>query len=330
MKKALCLCAAILLITLAGCQKATHSDAETLAPTTLGNSITNEDAANNNDNAEIEYVIYAASSAGEITGPADAADVPHNISFGSLSERDFSYSKRNTIANENAKAQKMFTLGNINLTATYFKSFANSLANSLDKNLHRFGQYDEYRSADNSNGFVARFRQEDGELAFFATTDGLDESGTLTEQDAKTLANAYLIEKYGEQFAAEYPNCSVVVTDKTSEKTVSVCYTKYVFGYPTTDRVIVTYNMNGEIISFNGMTMGIFTSVADNITAEKISNAENALINIIPEKWAIGTKKLVLDADGDCYLYISTSQIRENADGVYEGSSAMEFYINID
>lgn len=329
MKKVLCLCFAILLITLTGCQKAERSDTETLAPTTLSNSVPN-DGTSNNVNDEIQYVIYAASSAGEITGLADAANAPHNISFGSLSERDFSYSRRNNTANENAKAQKMFTLGSLNLTATYSKSFTNSLATSLDNNLHKFGQYDEYRSADYSNSFVVRFRQADGELAFFATTNGLDDAGNLTEQNAKLLADAYLIEKYGKQFTTEYPNCSIVVTDKDTEKTISICYTKYVFGYPTTDRVIVTYNMNGEIISFNGMTKGLFDSVTNNITAEKISNAENALINIIPETWAIGTKKLVLDADGAYYLYINASQIKENTDGSYDGMSAMEFYINID
>ena len=177
--------------------------------------------------------------------------------------------------------------------------------------------------------FAVRFRQEDGELAFFASYDERDVTGTLTEQDAKLLADAYLIEEYGEQFFAEYPNCSIVVTDRVNEKIISVCYTKYVCGYPTTDRVIVTYNMNGELKSFNGMTKGLFDSVACDITTEKIDNAEKVLINSIPETWAIGSKKLALDADGGCYLYMTASSISENTDSIHEALAAMEFYINL-
>lgn len=325
----LCLCVAMLLIILTGCHQVDHSDVNTPALTISNENTSNEDAPNNSGITESEYVIYATSCTGDIVGFANTETVVDNVSFGSLSERDFSYSRRNNFTHEDVEVQKSFPLGNLNLTATYSRSFSNSLANSSDKNLHKLGWYDEYRCEENGNEFTVRFRQEDGELAFFASYDERDVTGTLTEQDAKLLADAYLIEEYGEQFFAEYPNCSIVVTDRVNEKIISVCYTKYVCGYPTTDRVIVTYNMNGALKSFNGMTKGLFDSVACDITTEKIDNAEKVLINAIPETWEIGSKKLALDADGGCYLYMTASSISENTDSIHEALAAMEFYINL-
>lgn len=309
MKKIVCLCIAMLLTVLTGCQYLDQQESNV---------------------ADVQYVIYAASSAGEITGFADADSAPANISFGSLSERDFSYASRKEISNVNAKSQMSFMLNNSNMEADYCRSFSNSLADSSNKSLHKLGRFDEYQNNEIGNKFTARFRQLDGELVFFAATDAWDVTGALTEQDAKALADAFLKEKYGDQFLTDYPNYSIVVTDEATEKIISVCYTKHICGYPTTDRVIVTYNLNGELKGFNAMTKGLFDSVESDITVDKITNAEKALLDTLPSSWSLGPKTLVLDADGGCYLRIYASKLSEGTDDNLESIRHMELYINID
>lgn len=338
MKKMLCLCIAILLTVLAGCQYDNHSgpnkqleNESNGANIQYGNhSDPNKQFENESNSAGVQYVIYAASSAGEITGFANAEGTESNISFGSLSERDFTYASRKETSNVNAESQMSFMLNNSNMEADYFRSFSNSLADSANENLHKLGRFDEYQSNEIGNKFTARFRQQDGELVFFAATDAWDATGALTEQDAKALADGFLKEKYGDQFLTDYPNHSIVVTDEATEKIISVCYTKYICGYPTTDRVIVTYNLNGELKGFNAMTKGLFDAVESDITVDKITNAEKALLDTLPSSWSLGPKTLVLDADGGCYLRIYASKLTEGTDGDLDPIHTMELYINID
>lgn len=211
--------------------------------------------------------------------------------------------------------------------AQYLRSFSNSLSDSNDESLHALGRFDEYRSEEAGNRFIARFRQSDDALVFFSVTDERKVDGTLTEQDAKVLADALLVDRYGDQFAAEYSNCEIVVTNDDLNKIITVGYTKYIYGYPTTDRVLVTYNMRGELKAFNAMTKGIFDSAEASISIDEISNAEEALISVIPPTAIVGTKMLTLDADGDCYLYVTTTQ---SGEGLDQSIDAVEYYINID
>lgn len=278
----------------------------------------------------VKYVIYSSYSLGENDGFTNTDISTDNISFGSFSERDFSYATRKTISNEKAERQKIFKLDDVNIKADYFKSFSNSLADSADPSLQKFGRYDEYQSTEIGNRFNASFRQHDGELVFYSATDACDVDGSLTEQDAKALADPFFQEKYGEQFALEYPNCSIVVTDTVTEKIISVCYTKYICGYPTTDRVIITYNFEGVIKGINARTKGLFDSLEEDITAEKIANAEKTLVDTLPSTWSIGTKTLVRDADGGCYLRVTAIKTVEATDNSPARTYPMEFYINID
>ena len=317
MKKMICLCIATLLTVLAGCHHVNHP--ETPNQTEKQGSFTG-----------VKYVIYSSYSLGEDDGFTNTDISTDNISFGSLSERDFSYARRKTISNEKAESQKLFKLDDVNIKADYFKSFSNSLADSADQSLQKFGLFDEYQCTEIGNRFNASFRQHDGELVFYSATDAWNVDGSLTEQDAKVLADAFLQEKYGEQFALEYPNCSIVVTDNVTEKIISVCYTKYICGYPTTDRVIVTYNFDGVIKCINAMTKGLFDSVEKDITTEKIANAEKALIDTLPSTWIIGTKTLTRDADGGCYLRVTAIKTIKATEDSPARTYPMEFYINLD
>lgn len=91
-----------------------------------------------------------------------------------------------------------------------------------------------------------------------------------------------------------------------------------------------TYNMRGELKSFNGTTKALFEPVRDNITTDKIINAKTPLLSAISTGWDIGSITLTLDADGGCYLLVATTRTIEGVDGGPNIIEPMEFYINID
>lgn len=317
MNKSLCLFLVTIAVVLTGCQYInpadTHKEHTTIK---LPNS-----------SEKVEYVIYCDTTSELVANSAISNNQENNVRFESISERDFSYASRTTNTNENVEQSINFTLGKSKLEANYVRSFSNSLSVSANEKLRTFGHYDEYRNEEIGDRFSVRFQQHNNELVYYSAVDGRDIAGTLTEQEAKNLADAFLTEKYGVQFAADYPNCEVVTTNDHLNKIITVGYTKYICGYPSTDRVLVTYNMAGEIKAFNATTKGLFDATASDITLDKISNAENVLLNTIPSTWYIGSRTLALDADGSYYLRVTVSR---HTEGGLNGFETAVFYINIE
>lgn len=192
--------------------------------------------------------------------------------------------------------------------------------------LKKYAYYNEYRAEESKHSLIARYRQSDNELVFFSLAGTRNMSGPLTEQEAKVLADAFVMEKYGSQFFEEYPHYVITHSQNNRRFTLAVVYQKYICGYPTTDEVIVKYNMNGELVALNAMTKGIFEDVESSITAEKIANAESTLLNAISVSWSIYYKELTLDVDGKCYLRAYAKRDNPNL----FGEEVVEFYINID
>lgn len=260
------------------------------------------------------------------TTPTGAEKQPGPIVFADSSERDFTYSHRTEMINEKAEAKRELVLGGHRISVNYVRSFENALASGPQEELRLLGTFDEYDAEAMDGSVRVRFRQADQEPVFYASTAQCDVSGPLTEQEAKNLADAFVAERYGGKFVTEYPNYEIVKTDNSLEKSLTVCYTKYVSGYPTTDRVLVTYNMNGELRGFNAMTKGLFSAVESGISAGDISNAEDTLSASPYASWNMVSKELALDADGICYLHIMASKTNPET---IEGADLADFYIKI-
>lgn len=327
MKKILSVLLGIIVVLLSGCHSIDAVDSDVVLSPAMKEDTVEESTTQNNNLVDIEYMIYAEPYCGENTMLTYTDGQSCQIAFKDASECDFSYSRRTEIGREKADDKRELLLGNRTVEVDYVRSFSNPLLTSTQETLQILGSFDDYRSKEMDGSITVRFRQADNELVFYSATDQRDVTGALTEQDAKALADAFLKEKYGDEFVTEYPYYEIVKTNDSFNKSITVGYTKYVCGYPTTDRVLVTYNMNGELKAFNAMTKGLFASVQHDITDEKISNAEDALLNTISSSWGVATKTLALDTDGRCYLHISAAKTSvENADSL----EIAEFYINID
>lgn len=93
MKKMICLLLVGLLAGLEGCGHTSYTDPSTTATTILNEPLFG-DRVDEAGPVTVGYVIYAGSSSGELMGPTDVSEEISNIRFGSLSERDFSYTKK--------------------------------------------------------------------------------------------------------------------------------------------------------------------------------------------------------------------------------------------
>lgn len=342
MKKVFCLLVALLLVTLHGCQISENSDAQITTLPVLNSNPTDSEVQNippvlinkptvdnttaKSEPAEIEYVIYYEASSEGMVAIKDENSHASNIRIESAAEMDFYYLDQTDISTEVENKIINLVLPNTNTEVSYIRSFSNSFAYSANTNLKKYAYYNEYKAIESEHNLIVRYRQNDNELVFFSQAGTRETNGPLTEQEAKTLADAFLIEKYGSQFFAEYPHYAIAHSQDNRRFTLAVVYQKYICGYPTTDEVIVKYNMNGELVALNAMKKGIFDDVESSITADKIANAETALLSAISSEWSINYKELALDVDGNCYLMVYASRDNPN----FPFQDLVELYINID
>lgn len=232
--------------------------------------------------------------------PPSEGNTTPSVNYIDISDLDFSYSHRNNFVNSSAAPSVELSFAGRELYAEYSRSFTNSLYQNDDPQLQLLGSFDDYRG----DNYSVRIRQQDGGITFFVYFDDRDVGGNLTEQQAKEMADAFVTEQFGEGFLTEYAAQSIVPSSDNRKRTISVAYTKTICGYNTTDRVIVTYNMRGEIVGYNANTKGVFYAAYDVITPEAIAAAEEYLLSHVSSEWHIGEKKLVMDAGGTFYLYV--------------------------
>ena len=275
----------------------------------------------------VKYVIYSGNpSMGEIPdekpplGNSSETTIPSpevppeeevtpSFTYADASDLDFSYSHRTNFDNSSAARFVDLTFGGRTFRVEYARSFTNSLYKNEDPQIQLLGSFDEYKAEHLS----VRFRQQDGAITFFAYTDDWSVGGPMTDEKVKELGDAFVTELFGEGFLTEYASHTIAHSSNNREQTISACYTKTICGYKTTDRVIVTYNMRGEIVGYNANTKGLFYAAENVITPEAIAAAEEYLLSHVPSKWHVGPKTLVMDASGTFYLQVRMISYRDGS-----------------
>lgn len=234
-------------------------------------------------------------------------EVSPSFTYADASDLDLSYSHRDNFVNSNAAQSVDLSFGGRTFRLEYAHSFTNSLYKNEDPQIQLLGSFDEYKAEHLS----VRFRQQDGTITFFAYTDDWSVGGPMTDEKVKELGDAFVTELFGEGFLTEYASHTIAHSSSNREQTISACYTKTICGYETTDRVIVTYNMRGEVVGYNANTKGLFYAAEDVITPEAIAAAEGYLLSHVPAKWNIGPKILAMDASGTFYLQVHMISYRD-------------------
>lgn len=285
----------------------------------------------------VKYVIYSGSpSMGEIsdekpplgdsseptipnTTVPHMEEVPPSFTYADASDLDFSYSHRDSFVNSSAARFVDLSFGGRTFRLEYAYSFTNSLHKNENPQIQLLGSFDEYKA----EHLAVRFRQQDGTITFFAYSDDWSVAGPMTDEKVKELGDAFVTELFGEGFLTEYASHTIAHSSSNREQTIAACYTKTICGYKTTDRVIVTYNMRGELVGYNANTKGLFSDAENVITPEAIAAAEEYLLSHVPSKWQVGPKTLVMDASGIFYLQV---RMVSYSDGICKTHT---MYINI-
>ena len=215
---------------------------------------------------------------------------------------------------------KKVVIANESFDTTKIRIKKTSYSTSQNKKLQSFGCREVYATADGKIEFT--FRQNSDQLIGFLAYDRNGYDGNISKEDARKCADQFLIQIYGENAAKTYTH---VIESRDSRFThYKFYYCKAINGIPTTDRIAIGINMQGELYSINANNYGILDAFDTKITEKQVSAAEAALMAAISPSYQIKEHGLAIDpVSGICYLSIVACRETEN------GTVSEQFYINV-
>ncbi len=271
------------------------------------------------DPNEIEYTAYSYSSAG-LVASTESNGNSSSLHFASASDLKLSIDMHESEKMiEDAEKNKSIAFQNQSFEATYVRSKVLPTQNSKQSTLQKNSLVDEYQK----DKKTIQFRHSTGEMIGYYEGDKSirSVSGDLTLEEAEALAAQLLTELYGKDVLDEY----TLGETQRIQSYWRVTYTRYLFGYPTEDEIRVHFNLKGELIFLKATYMGNYQHLEDEISKEHVEYAEELLRSSISSSWTVADyHRLVLDADGNCYVKLLAA--RKTC--VVTGSGA-EFYINV-
>ena len=288
----LCLCLAMFL---SSCANQTHQD-EGSSPSE-SNPIGSQPPENN----DVQYIIYS-----EYGIPIKSNLPSEQIQTNPVDKKDFSF------MTHTEDVEKPDNIGN-----THTLNIAGQSYNLDYDRTYRTALYssDELKSHAEvisfKNDYIsARFRASDGTLLFFSDLNiNGHVSGNLTENEAKELAKETLTEVYGDDILNEYVFDHVLFTENQLTTQYGVIYTKYVHGMPTNDKLQISFNMKGQLISIHSKYFGIYDTAEEHFTKEQIDNAFAYLKSALGDEYNIYSTILTVDSLGDYYLEASATTL---------------------
>lgn len=264
-----------------------------------------------------EYIIYSYPSAG---GSLNDEQGAVDITFKDAETKIFSFAGKTEIEKpRDADNQLTFQLNGETYSLEYSRSYETKLSSS--NKFNSYSKFNTYRSDD----IYADTRASTNELLLFINFDKTDlkATGDLTEDEAKRIAESTILSLYGEDVKNEYIYATTVYTDSQSVRHYTVVHRKYVWGTPTNDEIQISVNMRGEVVGINAKNLGLFSHAEEQVEKKAIADAISVLEKTYSNNWSILAKTLILDSEGDYYIYAQLA--RKNTDGI----DALGVYINV-
>lgn len=318
---AACLAIVVSIVSVIAVLELSENDIVTSDLTNSNDSTTDLDGSKDNSlSAEPkEHVIYCYAGA----GVAFIDKSGSSVKFEEAERKVFSFSSKSEISKpSDADDQRTLALNGKEYSLHYSKSYETALSSSNDfQNYSKFNSYKD-------GTITAETRVSTNELLFFSNVDEnvRNTIGDITENEAKNIASETILSLYGEIVQREYAYETTIFTDTDSTVQYTVVYRKYVWGTPTNDAIQISINMKGDIVSINAKHLGMFSLAENQIQKTAITDAISTLEATFSEYWNIFDTRLVLDAEGDYYIYAQLS--RKNVEAI-EAIEVMEVYINI-
>ena len=264
-----------------------------------------------------QYVIYCHPSAGDLN---TQETVSHQVSFENVGTKDFSFATKTEVERPSGTPdEQTIELNGKLYSGRYSGTYETAIAAS-----HLFGSYGRFHTYRNDMGYMD-FRASDNKLMLFVNFDEETNTahGTVTEEEAKSIAGSVLLSVYGENAFEEYAYDTTLYTESPLGVYYTMVYRKHVCGMPTQDAVSISVNRRGEIVGINAKYLGMFSLAEAKLTKQDIDDAIAVLRETFAEKWTILTTRLVLDTEGHCYI---SAQLARTGS---EGMEAETVYITV-
>ena len=141
-----------------------------------------------------------------------------------------------------------------------------------------------------------------GKIAFLSTNaDEESRQGSLSEEQAKKIAEETICGLYGSNVLKEYKHWKTTKVDKYSS--YAIVYSKYVHGILTNDDIEILINMAGDIECVNALYKGTLAGIEQEVSQKDIEYALAALKEFLGDTWTIDDfKQIVTDSEGDYYI----------------------------
>jgi hypothetical protein len=152
----------------------------------------NDNETNDKPTQRFEYIIYSDSGEGlsENIG-LNTENIEENVNFGYLYDLDFDFIDKTEVTNDKAPAKVEINTGKNTFSMILKRSYLTSLSESKNEKLAYLGKIDDYRTEDGR--VEAHFRQDTKELTFFLNYDRERPVGTLSNEEAKEIADNLFI-----------------------------------------------------------------------------------------------------------------------------------------
>ena len=268
----------------------------------------------------VEYTVYSY-SASAIT---DATIGANEVSFKSIEEKNFMITLGNTTTRpDNTPEQQTFEIIGETYTLPYDYTTQTPMAEC--ETLKDYSLITTYQNVTDDYSVKCETSVSTGEILFFSKSgnDVRNVSGKLTEQEAIEIANYAISSLYGNEAQQAYVYQTIIPVTDNGRNFYAVGYCRYVWGYPTKEKITVCVNKRGEVVGVNALTLNLLSYAEEDVTKQEIDNAVSVLHEMFSEKWSFFDEALTIDSKGDYYF---TAQISRTVDGMTE---VEEVYINV-
>ncbi len=216
---------------------------------------------------------------------------------GAKIKKDSKLSDKNTI-----------TIGHTSYTFDYRQSYDNAF---LGRN------YNEYvKMIGKVRDALIRLSEKDGSIVFFYKQIN-EETGTVTEDEAREKADALLLELYGKEAQTKYQFY------KASPDSMGLPYYHFdymvrAWGYPTSDTITITYDTFGNCAGIRTPMFEGAYNAEQQFTKADVEAAKAAIENSVSSTCDCTFIQIILDTDGK--YYVEYGIFYPSVDGVeYEG-----------
>ena len=288
------------------------------------NNDVNEPADSDEEPKEIKYVFYSG-------GYTDGGGSASQVGFLNVSALQFSDNYQRVLDDGKTSADKYKTLtvDGVKYDFSYSSVTQRSEIEDKKSEINKYNACHNYViSSGTHSGMLTIYST--GELKYLLIVNSLDDGNASSKEDLLVKANSVLCDFYGEDALNNY----YLRNEDDYSEANAVVYQRKFHGYVADTSLSVYFDSAGEVQVVNAGNHFDFNAIENDVTAEMIQQADEALRAQIPSSMTVqedATKVMIDFNTGKLYLRMyarrNTSVI--DPETGMETHTGEDFYVNI-